>query len=227
MSVKELFIKGFDEFRTKLEDDFEEYHLTLDNMDEYHTDLDVIDELKPKLDEVRAMSTPFPLLPQSREPKSSSAGRERIEDDFLEYLIFAYQNGIEAVNEMLATGIMPNDDKMYSSLTLKIEGKTYVDRVREYVAKGDTGALMKVAETEYHRMFNEAILSGGMEAGATTKTWVTMQDSKVRDTHDYLFGETIPIDENFYTYDGDYAKTPSGFTRAENNVNCRCYIEIK
>jgi hypothetical protein len=61
-------------------------------------------------------------------------------------------------------------------------------------------------------------------AGAKSKTWVTMMDDRVRDTHDYLEGETVGIGEDFYTYDGDHASAPGLFELAENNVNCRCEL---
>lgn len=33
-------------------------------------------------------------------------------------------------------------------------------------------------------------------------------------------------DEEFWTFDGDHAAYPGGFTKAENNVNCRCTVEL-
>lgn len=51
-----------------------------------------------------------------------------------------------------------------------------------------------------------------------------MEDDKVRDTHDYLEGMSVGIDEEFYTYDGDHALYPGGFENAQNNVNCRCFL---
>ena len=56
------------------------------------------------------------------------------------------------------------------------------------------------------------------------KTWQTMQDDRVRETHDYLEGMTIPLKEKFKTLDMDEADAPGGFTLPENNVNCRCWL---
>jgi uncharacterized protein with gpF-like domain len=58
------------------------------------------------------------------------------------------------------------------------------------------------------------------------KTWVTMRDDRVRETHDYLEGMKIPINEPFVTYDMDEAMYPGGFSLPENNVNCRCTLKI-
>lgn len=85
-------------------------------------------------------------------------------------------------------------------------------------------AITRIAETEMHRIANTAALNTAKYAGAKSKTWVTMLDDKVRDTHDYLEGETVDIDEDFYTYDGDHASAPGLFELAENNVNCRCEL---
>jgi hypothetical protein len=51
-----------------------------------------------------------------------------------------------------------------------------------------------------------------------------MLDNRVREEHQYLEGQTIDIDDEFYTYDGDHASAPGLFTLAQNNVNCRCEL---
>ena len=90
-----------------------------------------------------------------------------------------------------------------------------------------TDAIIRILETEMHRDANEAALETARHAGATTKTWVTMLDDKVRETHDYLEGVTVGIDDEFITFDGDKATAPGLFSLAENNVNCRCELLFK
>ena len=85
-------------------------------------------------------------------------------------------------------------------------------------------AILRVLDTEGHRIYNEGGFARAGDCGAKYKQWQTMADDKVRDTHSYLSGVKIPIDEKFYTYDGDSALLPSGFSLAENNVNCRCWV---
>ena len=36
----------------------------------------------------------------------------------------------------------------------------------------------------------------------------------------------VPLEEEFFTFDGDHAAYPGGFTKAENNVNCRCIVRL-
>lgn len=85
-------------------------------------------------------------------------------------------------------------------------------------------AIIRIADTEMHRIANQAALDTAKYAGAKYKTWATMLDDKVRDTHDYLEGMTVGIDEDFYTYDGDHAPAPGLFELPENSINCRCEL---
>lgn len=97
------------------------------------------------------------------------------------------------------------------------------------IPDGNTGitpdeAITRVIETESHRLYNCGSRDRAVSAGAKWKEWVTMSDEKVRDSHSYIEGMRIGIDERFYTYDGDSALMPGGFDLAENNVNCRCWL---
>ena len=58
------------------------------------------------------------------------------------------------------------------------------------------------------------------------KRWQTMMDDRVRDTHSYLEGMEVPYNEDFWTYDSDHAPAPGMFNRPENNINCRCVVEV-
>ena len=94
---------------------------------------------------------------------------------------------------------------------------------------GNTGitpdeAILRVIETESHRMYGSGSRNRAVSAGAKYKEWNTMADDKVRDSHSYIWGEKIGIDDYFFTYDGDSALMPGGFELPENNVNCRCWL---
>lgn len=100
---------------------------------------------------------------------------------------------------------------------------------KKKIPDGNTGitpdeAIARVIETEAHRMYNSGGRNRAVEAGAKYKKWVTMGDEKVRTSHSYIDGVNIPIDDKFYTYDGDSALMPGGFEDAANNVNCRCWL---
>ena len=150
---------------------------------------------------------------------------EDIIDELLDLFLLAYAMGNEVTNENLSSNYQPSVDQVMSVVDAKVAGETWRERVEGYFANGGTGEdIARIADTEMHRIANTAALDTAKKAGATSKTWVTMLDDRVRETHDYLEGMTVDIDEDFYTYDGDHASAPGLFELAENNVNCRCEL---
>jgi SPP1 gp7 family putative phage head morphogenesis protein len=144
-----------------------------------------------------------------------------LEDLFL----YAYAMGLDVTNENLSSDYEPTLDDVMNVIDAEVAGKTWRERVRDYFASGGTGAdISRIADTETHRIANTAAYQTAKKAGATTKTWVTMADERVRDTHQYLEGMTVGIDEDFYTYDGDHAPAPGLFSLPENSINCRCEL---
>ena len=119
----------------------------------------------------------------------------------------------------------PSLDDVMKVIDKKIAGETWRERVKDWFANGGSvDDIIRIAETETHRIANTAALDAAKEAGATEKTWLTMIDDRVRSTHEYLEGMTVDIDEDFYTYDGDHASAPGLFELAQNNINCRCEL---
>lgn len=161
------------------------------------------------------------------EPNRAMMGRE-IEDDLEELLIMAYVMGSDYANRVLETEVDRDVSKMSSVINEPIEGKTWKDRVREHIAEGDFGMIETVIRTEADRVYNEAVEETAEETELPNvyKTWVTMHDDRVRDTHSYIEGLTIPLDKRFYTIDGDSALRPTGFTDAHNNIGCRCKLKL-
>jgi len=103
------------------------------------------------------------------------------------------------------------------------DGKNWRDRLTDHLEKGDDVApIMAMVESECERDANTGSLDKAWDSGLDlTKTWQTMLDDRVRETHDYLEGVTVGVHDKFYTFDGDSADAPGGFDLAENNVNCR------
>lgn len=150
---------------------------------------------------------------------------EDIIDELLDLFLLAYAMGNEVTNENLSSNWMPPVDEVMQVVDAEVADKTWRERVEDYFENGGTGAdIARIADTETHRIANTAALDTAKRAGATRKTWATMLDDKVRETHDYLEGMTVDIDDEFYTYDGDHASAPGLFTLAQNNVNCRCEL---
>lgn len=150
---------------------------------------------------------------------------KRICDDFLDFLIAAYLMGERDAAEMLGIEAETSSDRMYSVIFRVIKGETFEDRVRTHVENNDLPALRILAESEYHRVYNGGEMDGARQAGGgVVKRWNTMKDPRVRDTHDFIEGVEKPLEEEFYTFDGDHAMQPGGFILPENNVNCRCWL---
>lgn len=168
---------------------------------------------------------------QSVEGSDYATRIEHITDDFLSILIRAYTLGIRNASLMVHQELPVDVDKMYEAVFLVIDGKTFEDRVADHVREDSLGNLQTLAESEFHRVYNRAVDDGGRfftaAGNGLDKTWVTMGDEKVRDTHVYLEGMTVPFETEFFTYDGDHAFYPGGFAKVENNANCRCIVLFK
>ena len=150
---------------------------------------------------------------------------EDIIDDLLDLFLLALANGVESINEQFGTAYEPGAEQIEKIVYEKIDGATWKDRVAEWYEQGGTGYdIIRIAETESHRIGNEAAYEGAKEAGATKKTWLTMLDERVRDTHFWLESVSVGIDDDFYTYDNDHAPYPGAFGKAVNNIGCRCEI---
>lgn len=154
---------------------------------------------------------------------------KKVADDLFSFLVNAYTLGILNASSMLDTELTVNLDEMEEAIFAVIDGKTFEDRVLDHVRNESPGRLVTLAESEFHRVYNQAVENGGQEFARrgnpnVTKTWYTVRDEKVRETHDYLEGVSVRIGEDFYTFDGDHAAYPGGFLKVENNANCRCIV---
>lgn len=163
--------------------------------------------------------------------EDTTAMINQIADDFLSFLINAYTMGIDSASIMLDHEMTVDVDDMHEAIYLIIDGKTFEDRVADHVLNNDLGGLKTLAESEFHRVYNTAVYDGGedyVESGSfgVNKDWITVRDDAVRETHSYLEGVSVPLEEEFFTFDGDHAPYPGKFTKAENNVNCRCIVKL-
>lgn len=168
-------------------------------------------------------------------PNDPAIMRE-VEDWLLDLFVFAYAMGYEVTSDNLSSlpylpertaspSGAPSSEEVMKVVDAKVAGKTWRERVEEYFSNGGTGAdISRIADTETHRIANTAAFDTAKRYGATSKTWITMADERVRDTHSYLELETVGIDEDFYTYDGDHAAAPGLFSLPENNIRCRCEL---
>lgn len=170
--------------------------------------------------------------------KATEDRKKEVTDNVLSFLILAYKAGIEAVNRML-WDVSIDEDLMYAAIYLNIDGKTFEDRIADALNQNNESALQRLVTSEYHRVYNNALYDGAKQyeskgrkntkglARTVKKVWQTMLDDRVRDTHAYLEGTQVGLDDKFYTFDGDSARFPGDFEKPENNVNCRCVIRLE
>lgn len=153
-------------------------------------------------------------------------------DEILDMLIMAYVFGTEDADEELTVTEEVNTDEMYQAVWLEIAGRNWEQRVREYFddPSGTVDDIMRVVETDTNRIYNDAVLNVGEKVSKrgvpVSKTWNTMLDDRVRDTHEFLESVTVPVDRRFTTFDGDSARYPGDFADPQNNINCRCAITL-
>ena len=158
-------------------------------------------------------------------PQGNKVEEEDIIDELLDLFLLAYAQGNSVTNANLSSDWMPPVDEVMRVVDAKVADKTWRERVEEYFSSGGSvDDLVRIAETETHRDANTAALDTAKKAGATSKTWVTMADDRVRDPHVYLDGITVGIDDEFITYDGGHAQAPGLFGVPELDINCRCYL---
>lgn len=145
--------------------------------------------------------------------------------DFVLCLVYAY--GWKEAEEIV--GFVPFKDGLDDkAVNLDIKGETFRDRIHEQVDSGSLEGILRIIDTEAHRDFNTGLFDAAVNSGKSglRKRWYTMMDDRVRDTHDYLEGVEVALDDRFYTYDGDSAMFPGDFELPQNNINCRCMISL-
>lgn len=152
-------------------------------------------------------------------------------DSAEDILIAAYKRGREDVLAMLDYSFAYDLDisKLSSGLNAIQGGMSYVNRIILGFQNYSLKEMQRLMSAEYHRMYNLGAYDVVEEIQridnvAILKEWHTVGDEKVRDSHRFLEGYQVPLDEFFYTFDGDKALYPGGFEKPENNCSCRCII---
>ena len=160
----------------------------------------------------------------------SKQDAEDIIDELLDLFLLAYASGVTATSTELGTVLSPSVEDIDAAVFAEVAGETWKQRVMDYYDSGGRlYDIQRIAETDATRIYNQGALdtvSVNNAQDGTVKRWVTMMDDRVRDTHSYLEGMEVPYNARFYTYDGDSAEAPGMFSLPENNINCRCVVEI-
>ena len=154
----------------------------------------------------------------------SKVDLDDIIEEMAELFMLSYLHGKDTVDP----NYKPTLRTIIETVDDDVAGQTWRERMREHYENGGTiEDVVRIIETEAHRDANTAAYEAAKKAGCKTKTWHTMQDDKVRDTHVYLDGVTIPIDAEFYSFRGGSTMFPGQWGIPEEDINCRCWLTYK
>lgn len=150
---------------------------------------------------------------------------EDVIDELLDLFLLAYAMGNDVTNDNLSSDYEPNLDEVMETVDAEVAGESWRERVKHWFDIGGSAEdIIRIAETESHRIANTSAIRAAKRAGAKEKTWQTMMDDRVREQHEWLEGVTVGIDDEFISPDGDRAQAPGLFSLPENNINCRCEL---
>lgn len=82
----------------------------------------------------------------------------------------------------------------------------------------------KIAANETGLFATYAQLAAFKQLGIKGKSWLSMHDPKVRDTHVGLDGQTLPLGENFVSSSGATGPGPRQMGEPAEDINCRCFL---
>ena len=158
------------------------------------------------------------------------AGRERPADLVFgnrDYALQLWNESVVNITNSTGTNIMAVVER---GLNNGLSTREIANNLLEVDQSGifTLGRANRIARTEATRVVNQAtsasyqtLVQNGIQV---KKQWLTARDEDVRTTHKELEGVIVGANEEFVTSDLDTASSPGSFTRAGNNINCRCTI---
>jgi len=152
--------------------------------------------------------------------------KKKVEEfcDYLEFVLcLVYAYGWHDAEEIV--GVVPFKDGIDTeTVNADIAGETFRERITEDKSYEE---VLRIIDTESHRDYNTAVYTAAKTSGVPVKKmWNTMLDDKVRETHQYLEGIEVGLDDLFYSESGASALFPGGFGDPEEDCNCRCFVTL-
>lgn len=128
-----------------------------------------------------------------------------------------------AINDYV---VMDKDLENYIDKVCKeIVKVTFKHKDDSYYTSDDRATY--IAENEANTVMNYEQLQEALASGKTKKTWFSVKDNNVRDTHMFVDGETKPISEPFIVGGSKlmYPKDTSLGASLTEIINCRCSVQ--
>lgn len=113
-------------------------------------------------------------------------------------------------------------------------GDTYTTMAKDLRKKfgKDIGNTIRIARTEGARVIEDTKFNVFEEINKVNnikvvKVWYTMNDERVRDTHQAMEGVEVDFDKEFTLPSGATCLYPKASGMPSEDINCRCYCEYK
>ena len=92
------------------------------------------------------------------------------------------------------------------------------------IVRTETGRVREAGHLAAAKDINSALDNGSTDY-RMVKTWKSMKDGKVRDTHSPMNGITVAMDEYFILPSGVKTLAPKQSGVASEDINCRCFVK--
>jgi len=134
---------------------------------------------------------------------------------------------LETIRETITQGLNRGYSytKMSKSVSDVIGFSVYKDGVQTF--SGAMANAMRIVSTESNRVMNDAAFANSKQLEAqgidVKKIWISVKDSRTRNTHAQLDGKIKTLDA-YFMIGNDRALKPGGFGKVGNNARCRCGV---
>lgn len=133
------------------------------------------------------------------------------------------------VNQKTVTVPQTLHDELAKELSEGLRLNESVDQIAARVAKffdnTNDYRAQRIARTVSNYGVNEGNRLAALEAGFTMKSWLSMRDANVRDTHQTVDGQKVKVTEKFTLSDGDMLDVPGDPNgQPGNTISCRCTV---
>lgn len=97
-------------------------------------------------------------------------------------------------------------------------------RIREQFGRINQARAIAIARTEVVRSSTLATIEGYKQAGVPEHEWLSARDADVRDTHQVLDGDVVPVGDDFHSPSGASGPGPGLLGDPAEDINCRCTL---
>ena len=168
--------------------------------------------------------------------KLSAAVKQRIQDTYGS--INAYVPEAGSITQLLANNRRDEILKINRAISSGLlRGQSYRGTARDVArvigtvtptkSSGAKGSALRVVRTESNRTYNAGAFANTQQAVdqgvEIRRVWLATLDSRTRDTHASLDGQSVAPDKPF-TSAGESSMFPGDFPSAGQNINCRCTV---